>query len=58
MLNVTKTREVVVDFRRSRTLWKEVQVVNDYKCLGVHPDNKLDWNCNIEAVYRKGQGRL
>ena len=37
---------------------EEVQVVDDYKYLGVHLDNKLEWNRNIEAVYRTGQHRL
>lgn len=26
--------------------------------LGVHFNNRLDWKCNTEAVYRKGQSRL
>ena len=58
MLNVTKSREMVVDFRRNRTLLKKIniqgeegQVMDDY--LGDHLDNKLDWNCNTAA----GTGR-
>lgn len=64
-LNVAKMKEMVVDFRRTETkltntisiLGKEVKVVEDYRHLGVHPDNKLDWKCKNEAVYRKGQNR-
>ena len=60
MLNVTKRRETVVDFKGNRTLLKkitiqggEVQVVDEYKCVGVPLDNKLDRNCNTKAVYKK-----
>ena len=35
----------------------EVEVV-EYKYLSVHMDNRLDWRCNIDAVYKKGQSRL
>ena len=65
LLNVTETKEMVVDFRRTRTklntisiLGEEVEVVEGYRYLGVHLDNRLDWKCNTEAVYRKGQSRL
>src|SRR4029434_2838877 len=57
-LNATKTKEMVVDFRRSQppllpVSIKEVsvEVVNTYKYLGVHLDNKLDWSANIDAIY-------
>lgn len=29
-----------------------------YKLFGVHPDNRLDWKGNTEAVYKKRQSRL
>ncbi|XP_041950480.1 uncharacterized protein LOC121711184 [Alosa sapidissima] len=65
LLNVAKTKEMVVDFRRARTklntvsiMGDEVEVVENYTYLGVHLDNKLDWKCNTEAVYRKEQSRL
>ena len=55
---------MMVDFRRNRTLLKKItiqcedlQMVDDSKYNGVHLDNKLDWNCNTEAVYRKGKSR-
>ncbi|KAI4873537.1 hypothetical protein NFI96_012248, partial [Prochilodus magdalenae] len=35
-----------------------VDTVEDYKYLGVHIDNKLDWAKNTDALYKKGQSRL
>ena len=32
--------------------------VQEYKDLGVHLDNKLDWAKNTEAVYKKDQSQL
>ena len=65
VLNVAKTRELVVDFRRNKPLpspvcisGTKVDVVDTYKYLGVTLDNKLDWSANTEAIYRKGQSRL
>jgi len=64
-LNATKTKEMVVDFRRSRPPLLpfsiggvSVEVVKTYKYLGVHLDSKLDWSANIDAIYKKGQSRL
>ncbi|KAK0155358.1 hypothetical protein N1851_002315 [Merluccius polli] len=60
-LNVTKTKELVVDLRRKKTQGTPisiqgapVDIVEDYKYLGVYLNNKLDWTKNSEAVYRKG----
>jgi len=54
-LNTTKTKEQVVDFRRRKYAptpnGETVEVVQDYKYLGVHLDNKLNWAKNTEAVY-------
>ncbi|KAG5276526.1 hypothetical protein AALO_G00106690 [Alosa alosa] len=64
-LNTSKTKEMVVDFRRSKpTLLPvhidgvNVEVVSTYKYLGLHLDNKLDWSANTDALYKKGQSRL
>lgn len=64
-LNVTKTKELVVDFRKRKPpvtpisiRGVDVEVVESYKYLGVHIDNKLDWSKNTEVLYRKGQSRL
>ena len=54
-----------MDFRRSKNqqssvsiLGKEVEVVQEYKYLGVQLDNRLEWKCNTEYIYKKGQSRL
>ena len=64
-LNVDKTREMVIDFRRNRPAPQPLSIQGDkvteavdYKYLGVHIDNRLDWKTNTEAVYKKGMSRL
>ena len=64
-LNVDKTREMVIDFRRKkmpsqplRIRGEVVEEVEDYKYLGVVIDNRLDWKSNTEAVYKKEMSRL
>ena len=65
-LNIRKTKKLVVDYRRSKKRpptpitirGKEVEAVDNYKFLGVHINNKLDWTDNTEALYRKGQSKL
>ena len=58
LINPTKTKELVVDFRRRKSAptpisinGVTVDVLQDYKYLGVFLDNKLDWAKNTEAVY-------
>ncbi|KAM9820826.1 carboxy-terminal domain RNA polymerase II polypeptide A small phosphatase 1-like [Neosynchiropus ocellatus] len=65
LFNTTKTREVVVDFRRPRPHPEPViikgdcvEVVHTYKYLGVPLDDKLDWTANTDALCRKGQSRM
>ncbi|KAI4895843.1 hypothetical protein NFI96_016998 [Prochilodus magdalenae] len=62
-LNISKTKEMVVDFRKHRSLQapvtidgEEVEVVGTYKYLGVHLDNKLDWSSNTSAVFKEESG--
>ncbi|TWW73670.1 hypothetical protein D4764_15G0010660 [Takifugu flavidus] len=64
-LNVTKTKEMVVDFRKSKSppspvciSGKEVELVPSYRFLGVQLDNKLEWSTNTDAVYKKAMSRL
>ena len=63
LLNVTQTKEMVVDFKRAGTKLNTFSILGDeveesYRYLGVHLDNRLDWKWNTKAVYRKGQSRL
>ena len=65
LLNTTKTKEMVIDLRRSRPplqpiniRGKDIEVVRTYKFLGMHLDDKLDWSANTDALYKKGQCRL
>ncbi|KAJ8272962.1 hypothetical protein GJAV_G00095560 [Gymnothorax javanicus] len=65
LLNTTKTKEMVVDFRRSKPPCQPVclrgettEVVQNYRYLGVVLDNKLDWSANTDALYKKGQSCL
>ncbi|XP_024147182.1 uncharacterized protein LOC112158182 [Oryzias melastigma] len=66
-LNITKTKEMVLDFRRAPTATplqpidirgEVVEVVDSYKYLGVVLDNKLNWSANMNSVYKKGQSRM
>ena len=56
-LNISKTKELVVDFRRSRTPaipFSMVEMIQEHKYLGVDLESKLDWTRNSAAFYRKG----
>ncbi|KAI4878333.1 hypothetical protein NFI96_010154 [Prochilodus magdalenae] len=64
-LNITKTKEMCIDFRRSRSSQQpisikgfDMEVIRSYKYLGVHLDEKLDWSVNTDTVYKKAQSRL
>ena len=64
-LNVTKTKELIVDLRRAKTTVTPVSIqgipvdtVEVYKYPGVYFNKKLDWTRNTEAVYKKDQSRL
>uniref|UniRef100_A0A8C6TQQ6 Alkylated DNA repair protein AlkB homologue 8 N-terminal domain-containing protein n=1 Tax=Neogobius melanostomus TaxID=47308 RepID=A0A8C6TQQ6_9GOBI len=56
---------MVIDFKRKplphaplNILWEDIEVVDSFKYLGVHLNNKLDWSHNTNALYKKGQSRL
>ncbi len=64
-LNISKTKELVVDYQRKRSppvpvtiQGEEVERVDSYKYLGVQINKKLDWTHNTDALFRKGQSRL
>ena len=64
-LNVDKTKELVIDFRR--TLHKHnplcinnlpVQIVQSTKFLGIHITDDLSWTLNTTHITKKAQQRL
>ncbi|KAK7158641.1 hypothetical protein R3I94_005089 [Phoxinus phoxinus] len=64
-INASKTKEMVVDFRRRppgtapvNIQGVDIEMVETYKYLGVHLNKKLDWSTNTEVLYKKGQSRL
>ncbi len=64
-LNIDKTKELVVDFRRQSrehtpiTIDKTpVERVNSFKFLGVHITEDLTWSTHTDAVLKKSHQRL
>ncbi|KAK3558689.1 hypothetical protein QTP86_024498, partial [Hemibagrus guttatus] len=64
-LNVDKTKEMVVDFRRSQSdhspLFIDespVEIVKRTKFLGVHLVENLTWSLNTTSISKKAQQRL
>ena len=60
VLNVKKTKEFIVDFRRSDSVHESIVIkvevverVSDYKYLGVIFDENLDWIKNSKKVQNK-----
>ncbi len=58
-------KETVVDFGKKRSPLRpvstgdvDVEVVQTYKFLGVHLNNKPDWSTNTEALYKNSQSCL
>ena len=64
-INASKTKEGVMDFRRKapetalvNTQGLDIEILEVYKYLCVHINNKLDWTHNTDVLYKKGQSRL
>ena len=64
-LNVTKTKELIIDFRPDSGPLTPVSIDNDtvevvdnFKYLGVTLDSKLDFKLHVQNVQKKGQQRL
>ncbi|KAK2877087.1 hypothetical protein Q8A73_023740 [Channa argus] len=64
-LNVDKTKEMVVDFRRAQgdhsPLFidgSSVEIVKSTKFLGVHLADNLTWSVNTSSITKKAQQRL
>ncbi|KAI4876081.1 hypothetical protein NFI96_005743 [Prochilodus magdalenae] len=60
-INIKKTKEMIVDFRRGRHAHlplhvggSAVEVVSSYRYLGVHLSNNLTWSNNTSSLVRKG----
>ncbi len=64
-LNTTKTKEMILDFRRKRgdhaplTIYGEcVERVASFKFLGSHISEDVSWTTNTSALIKKAQQRL
>ena len=64
-LNVSKTKEMCIDFRKNQRCPKPVYIkgeaverVDTYKYLGVVFDSKLNWKENINSVLKKVNSRV
>ncbi len=63
-INVKKTKEIVIDFRRTGVHEpvyindNEIEQVNEYKYLGTVIDDKLNWNKNTQVVFGKVMQRM
>ena len=66
ILNTTKTKEMIVDFRKvgieeHEKLYiggDDIERVSEYKYLGTIIDDKLNWNENTTKIQSKGNQRL
>ena len=66
LLNVSKTKELVIDFRKKKNVpispvqmkGVDIEMVDTYKYLGVIIDSKLSWSSHIDKVFKKSQSRL
>jgi hypothetical protein len=64
-LNVIKTKEMIVDYRKKRTEHTPliidgavVEQVESFKFLGVHTTNKLTWSKHTMTVMKREQQNL
>ena len=60
VLNVTKIKEMVIDFRKQTKVpdlivikEKDVERVETFKYLGIVLDNKLTWKQNTDSIVKK-----
>jgi hypothetical protein len=64
-MNVTKTKEIVFDFRREKDdvlpsviHGEAVEIVETYKYLGTVFDSQLKWEENTQCLVKRGQQRM
>ena len=65
LLNTTKTKELVVDYRRKKTVIQPLMIggvcverVSDFRFLGVNIMEDLTWGVNTTGLVKKAQQRL
>ena len=65
MLNVKKTKEMIIDFRITKNLRRQLEIndesvetVGSYKYLGFKIDNKLNWHARVDVLCNKLNTRL
>ena len=61
-LNVTKTKEMIMDYRKRRTKHTPILIdgavveqVESFEILGVHINNKLTWSKHTKTVVKRAQ---
>ena len=64
-LNINKTKEIIVDFRKSKHTHtpihingSSVDIVNNFKFLGLQITHTLTWSLNTQVILKKAQQRL
>ena len=64
-LNVSKTKEIVFDFRKEKSVvhptvihGDEVEIVDTYKYLGTVFDSQLKFDVNTHSLVKRGQQRI
>ncbi len=65
-LNVNKTKEMIVDFRRKKSSppsplvidGRTVEIVQHFKCIGSAISSNLKWEINVVNTVKKAQQRL
>ena len=65
LLNATKTKEIVVDFRKNKSNIspilisnEPIEIVENFKFLGTTISYDLKWQNNIDEVVKKAHQRL
>ena len=65
LLNVQKTKELIVDYRRKPHVHKDlvignevVERVSEYKYLGTIIDSNFNFENNVDSIYKKANSRM
>ena len=60
-----KTKEMIIDFRKNKCTHdkifikdQEVETVSNYKYLGIHINDKLEWHTHINTVISRINQRI